>query len=70
MSADEERRQASETGDQEASETLDQAAQGGEGTSPAQGAQPIEGSEQQSDQTQVSGPDDDVGVPDVERRTE
>ena len=66
-----ERQQASQTGDPDASETLDQAATGGQGTNPSQGTPPIGDSEQQPGQTEVPAPDDDVGgSEDVEDRTE
>jgi hypothetical protein len=71
VSAEESRDQAAETGDRDASETMDQAAQGGEGVNPAQGTPPIGGSEQQPGQTAVPAPEEDVGVPEgVEERTE
>jgi hypothetical protein len=69
--ADEERQQASQTGDPDASESVDQAARGGEDTNPAEGTPPIDDAGQQSGQTQAPAPEDDVGVPeDVEDRTE
>ena len=71
MVEDEGRQQASQTGDEDASQTLDQAASGGEGSSPAQAAPQIGDEEQQPEQTQTPAPANDVGVPeDVEHRTE
>jgi len=61
----EDRQEASLTGNQaqDASQTPDQAATGGEGTSPAQGTPPIGDSDQKKGQTQVPAPDNDVRVP-------
>jgi hypothetical protein len=71
MTADNERQQPSQSGDPDASETLDQPARGGEGTNPSQAVQSIEGRDQQAEQTQVAAPEDDVGVPEhLEDRTD
>jgi hypothetical protein len=71
MFGDEERQQSPETGDPDASETVDAAREGGEGTNPSQAAQPMEGGDQQRDETQTPAPEGDVGVPDeLEDRTE
>ncbi len=63
MTADEERQEASLTGDQpqNADAVPDQA--GEEGTNPAQATPPIGDSDQHQGQTQVPAPEDDVGVP-------
>jgi len=63
MTADEERQEASLTGNQpqNADAIPDQA--GEEGTNPAQSTPPIGDSGQKKGQTQVPPPDDDVGVP-------
>ncbi len=62
MSEGDERHQAPETGDENASETPRQA-ETGQGPSPAQAAPGISGDDQTSGQTQTPADDDDVGVP-------
>jgi hypothetical protein len=47
MSEGHERQQAPETGDENASDTIHEAATGAEGTNPAQGTPPLEGGGQQ-----------------------
>ena len=70
MSEGDDRRQAPETGDEDASETVREAATGPEGTNPAQGTPPIEGGGRPG-QTQTPAPDDDTGVPEeLEDRTD
>ncbi len=72
MSEEHARQQAAETGDENASDTIKEAATDAErGTNPAQGTPPIDGSGQRAGQTQAPPPEDDVGVPEeLEDRTD
>jgi hypothetical protein len=63
MTADEERQEASLTGNQPENADAVPNQAGEEGTNPAQGTPPIGDSGQKKGQTQVPAPDDDVGVP-------
>jgi hypothetical protein len=62
MSEGHERRQAPETGDENVSDTVREAATADDETSPAQGTPPIEGGGRPG-QTETPAPVDDSGVP-------
>ncbi len=72
MSEEHARQQPAESGDENASNTIKEAATGAEeGANPAQGTPPIDGGGQRPGQTQTPAPEDDVGVPEeLEDRTE